>query len=268
MTRALAATEVKSVTDLTGKIAIVTGSSRGIGQGIALQLAAQGADVALVALNDPHGLAETAAQIRSLGRRTLTYDADVADAERAEAIVAEVADKLGALHILINNAGIGQPKGVLELTPAEWRRTLAINLDSAFYWSRAALPHMLRSGWGRIVMTSSMSGKNGGGGPPFSVSKSAYAASKAGLLGLTRGMAVELGPRNVTVNAVCPGPIYTGATESIMGGERGAAYAERIPVRRLGTPDDIGAAVAFLCSPAAGFITGECMDVNGGFYID
>jgi 3-oxoacyl-[acyl-carrier protein] reductase len=253
--------------DLRGRVALVTGSSRGIGRAIALRLAAQGADVALVALNDPKGLRETAASIETAGRRALWYDVEVADQAEGVRVVGEVVKRLGGLGILVNNAGIPQPKGMLDLTAEEWRRTIAVNLDAAFYWSQAALRHMLSAEWGRIVMTSSMSGKNGGGGPPFSVSRSAYAASKAGLLGLTRGMALEVGPA-VTVNAVCPGPIHTGATEAIMGGARGVEYARRIPAGRLGTPDDVAAAVAFLCSPEAAFITGEVMDVNGGFYID
>ena len=254
--------------DLSGTVAIVTGGSRGIGQSIALRLASQGSDVALVALNDPEGLRETAGRIQALGHRSLTYDADVTVERRSREVTADVVDQMGALHILVNNAGGGQPAGVLDLTTEEWHRTVALNLDSAFYWTRAALPYLIPTGRGRVVMTSSMSAKNGGGGPPFSVSKSAYAASKAGLLGLARGLAIEMGPNNITVNAVCPGPIHTQATASIMGGELGQTYAQRIPMRRLGTPDDVGAAVAFLCSLEAGFITGECLDVNGGFYID
>jgi 3-oxoacyl-[acyl-carrier protein] reductase len=254
--------------DLSGTVAIVTGSSRGIGQGIALRLAEQGADVALVALNDEAGLRSTADRIARLGRRSLTYDADVAVESSSREIVADVVARLGGLHILVNNAGGGQPAGIFDLTPDSWRRTLSLNLDSAFYWTRAAVPFLVPTGRGRVVMTSSMSAKNGGGGPPFSISKSAYAAAKSGLLGLARGLAVELGPSQVTVNAVCPGPIHTQATESIMGGELGRIYSERVPVRRLGTPDDVAAAVAFLCSREAGFITGECLDVNGGFYID
>jgi len=254
--------------DLHGTVAIVTGASRGIGQGIALRLATQGADVALVALNDEAGLRSTAEQIDARGRRSVSYDADVTVESSAREITTDVASRLGGLHILVNNAGGGQPAGVLDLTIEQWRGTMALNLDSAFYWTRAALPFLVPTGRGRVVMTSSMSAKNGGGGPPFSVSKSAYAAAKAGLLGLTRGLAVEMGPAKVTVNAVCPGPIHTQATEAIMGGELGRAYAQRVPVRRLGTPDDVAAAVAFLCSLEAGFITGECLDVNGGFYID
>ncbi len=254
--------------DLSGTVAIVTGSSRGIGQGIALRLAAQGADVALVALHDEAGLLSTAQRIAALGRRGITYDADVTVEAASREIVADVVGRLGGLHILVNNAGGGQPAGIFDLTPDSWRQTLALNLDSAFYWTRVAVPFLIDTGRGRVVMTSSMSAKNGGGGPPFSVSKSAYAAAKAGLLGLARGLAVELGPSRVTVNAVCPGPIYTQATESLMGGELGRTYAQRIPVRRLGTPEDVAAAVAFLCSVEAGFITGECLDVNGGFYID
>ena len=254
--------------DLSGTVAIVTGSSRGIGQGIALRLAAQGADVALVALHDEAGLRSTAERIAALGRRSLTYDADVAVEAASREIIAEVVGRLGGLHILVNNAGGGQPAGIFELTPDSWRQTMALNLDSAFYWTRVAVPHLIPTGRGRVVLTSSMSAKNGGGGPPFSISKSAYVAAKAGLLGLARGLAVELGPSQVTVNAVCPGPIHTQATESIMGGELGQTYAQRVPVRRLGTPEDVAAAVAFLCSVEAGFITGECLDVNGGFYID
>lgn len=160
----------------------------------------------LVALHDEAGLRSTADRIAAMGRRCLQYDADISVEALSCEIIADVAGCLGAVHILVNNAGGDQPGGILELTAEDWRRTLALNLDSAFCWTRAAVPFLIPTGQGLVVVTSWMSAKNGGGGLPFSVSKPVYAAAKSGLLGLARGLAVELGPSQVTVNAVCPGP--------------------------------------------------------------
>lgn len=252
---------------LDGKVALVTGASRGIGKATALQLAGMGCDVAVVSLEDVPDLEAVAGAIRRAGRRVLVLDVDVADHARTRRAVDEVVAALGPVDILVNNAGMSQPRAILEMTEADWDRTMAVNLKSVFNWSKAVLAGMLARGWGRIISISSLGAKNGGGGPPHSVSRAAYAASKAGILGFTRGLALEAAPA-VTVNAICPGPIYTRLTESIMGGERGREYARRIPVGRLGTPEDVAAAVAFFASPDASFVTGEVMDVNGGIYLD
>jgi 3-oxoacyl-[acyl-carrier protein] reductase len=253
---------------LEGKVAIVTGASRGIGKATALLLARLGASVAVVSLADDNDHPrDVAAEIQALEHRAIAFDADVSDYEAARSVVDSVVRDFGAVDILVNNAGMSQPLRLLELTEADWDRTLAVNLKSVFNWTQAVVPNMLDRGWGRIVNVSSISAKSGGGGPPKSVSRSAYAASKGGVLGFTRALALELGPA-ITVNAICPGPIQTKLTESIMGGSLGDARGRAIPAGRIGVPEDVAHAIAFLCLHESSFITGEVIDVAGGSYID
>jgi 3-oxoacyl-[acyl-carrier protein] reductase len=249
------------------RIAVVTGASRGIGRACALQLAHAGADVAVISFGDADDLEGVSREIIDLGRRSLAIDIDVSDYRGAHQSVERIGQELGPVSILVNNAGMSQPLRILELTEADWDRTMTVNLKSVFNWTQAVLPSMFDTGWGRIINISSISAKSGGGGPPKSVSRSAYAASKAGILGFTRSLALEVAP-DVTVNAVCPGPIQTKLTESIMSGAAGEARAREIPLKRLGQPDDVASVVSFLASDAASFITGEVIDVAGGSYID
>jgi 3-oxoacyl-[acyl-carrier protein] reductase len=249
---------------LEGKVAIVTGAARGIGRAIAEEMAREGADIAVVDLNET---TETIAAITSDGRRALSFHADASSFAAAEEVASEVSGRLGAVSILVNNAGVPQPKSLLEISEAEWDRTVEINLKSAFNWCRAASPHMLRLGWGRIITISSMSAKHGGGTGAGAISKGCYAATKAGLLGLTRGLAKELAPA-ITVNAICPGLIATPMTTSLTEGPRAARLLESIPLARFGRPEDVAHMAVFLASPRADYVTGEVIDVNGGIYID
>lgn len=247
---------------LDGKVVVVTGAGRGIGRAIAEEMAGQGADVVAVDYDLPTSAVET---IEAMGRKCLAFQADVASLARASGITDEIIAQLGGLHVLVSNAGISQPKPLVELSEAEWDRTFDVNLKGCFNWCKAAVPHMLRQGWGRIVIVSSVSAKHGG--VLGTVSKACYAATKAGLLGLTRGLAKELAP-TITVNAICPGIIETAMTAPITGSPEANRILEGIPLGRFGRPDDVAHVAVFLVSPWADYLTGEIIDVNGGLYID
>lgn len=249
---------------LQNRVAVVTGGARGIGRAIAEELARHGADVAVVDMGDATATVKAVGELR---RKALAFKADVTSFGDAQTITAEVIDRLGAIDILVNNAGVSQPKSILDLTEAEWDRTVAVNLKSSFNWCKAVAPGMLQQGRGRIVVVSSMSAKHGGGSGSGAVSKACYAATKAGLLGLTRGLAKELAPA-VTVNAICPGIIDTVMSASLVSGRSASSLSESIPLRRFGRPEDIAHAALFLVSPWADYVTGEVIDVNGGIYID
>jgi 3-oxoacyl-[acyl-carrier protein] reductase len=195
----------------------------------------------------------------------MAFRADVRSYEDARKVVAAVAAAAGRIDILVNNAGIQQAKPFLELSEEDWDRTIEVHLKGAFNWAQAVLPYMLRQQWGRIVSISSMVAKHGGAFP--AVSKTAYAAAKAGILGFTRGLAREAAPF-LTVNAICPGVIETEMARTLLAGEKKQLVVSQIPLARLGTPEDIANVVAFLASDAGGYITGEEIDVNGGVYID
>ena len=249
----------------TPRVAIVTGAGRGIGRAIARALAADGLRIIAVDL-DPATAEDTVRELaRSGAPEPLAFQADVREYDRAQTVVADVVDRFGRVDVLINNAGIGQPKPFVELTEADWDLTIGVHLKGSFNWSHAVAGSMLANGWGRIVCLSSVNAKTGGQFP--AVSKTAYAAAKAGILGMVRGLARELAP-HVTVNAICPGLIETQITAaSWQGANRARAIAE-VPAARVGQPEDIAHAVAFLVSDRASYITGEAMDVNGGLYID
>ena len=244
---------------LTGKAALVTGGNTGIGRAVALALAQAGADVALTYFSNPGE--QTVTAIRALGRKSLALRMDATDSGEVNRVVPELARALdGHIDILINNAGhmVGRVP-VAEMSDEHWHRVINVNLSSAFYCTRAALPYM-HTGWGRIVNMSSLAARNGGG--PGAV---AYGAAKAGLLGLTRGLAKELAPRGITVNAVAPGLILETPFHDTFNTEEGRQAAiATIPLRRGGVPDDVAGTVLFLVSDLAGFITGEVTEIDGG----
>ena len=245
--------------NLTGKTALVTGGNIGIGRAIALMLAQAGADVALTYFSNPGE--QTVTAIRALGRSSLALRMDATNSSEVNRVVPELARGLdGHIDILINNAGyfVGRvPVG--EMSDEHWHRVINVNLDSAFYCIRAALPYM-HTGWGRIVNLSSMAAHTGGG-----TGAVAYAAAKAALLGFTRGLAKELAPKGITVNAVAPGLILGTPFHDTFNTEEGRRAAiATTPLKRGGVPDDVAGAVVFLVSDLASFITGEVTDVNGG----
>ena len=246
-------------------VAIITGGARGIGRAIGEALATDGYRLVLIDLNG--AVAEkTAGELRAAGAPdAVAYEADVRSYARAQEVVADTIARFGRVDALVNNAGITSPKLFQDLTEEDWDVVVGVHLKGSFNWSHAVAPHMLAAGWGRIVCISSMNAKTGGAFP--AVSKTAYAAAKAGMLGLIRGLARDLAPA-VTANAICPGLIQTDLTASMWDGPLGRQVIESIPAGRVGLPEDIANAVAFLVSEKSSYISGEALDVNGAVYID
>jgi len=240
------------------RVAIVTGGARGIGRGCAHALAERGFDVALVDLLVPE-MERTAGEIGAKGRRVLTYEADVARFDLAQTIAAAVVAEWGRIDVLVNNAGRSMPKGLLEISEAEWDRTIEINLKSCFNWCRAVVPTMLAQKGGRIVSMSSLNAHTGG--VTSAVSKFAYAAAKAGILGMTRALAKELGP-HIAINAICPGVIKTELGNSLTQ-SREPELVKGIALGRLGGPRDVAELVAFLATVEPNFITGQDFVIDG-----
>lgn len=240
------------------KLAIVTGGARGIGRGCAHALAEKGLDLALVDLLAPE-MDRTRAELEALGATVTCHEADVSDFARAAAVIAEVMAAHGRIDVLVNNAGRGNPKGITEITEAEFDRTIAVNLKSCFNYIHAAVPHMQAGGGGRIVSMSSLNAFSGG--VTSAVSKFSYAAAKAGILGMTRALAKELGP-SIAINAICPGVIETELGNSLTK-SRGPELMKGIALGRLGTPQDVAQLVAFLATVEPNFITGQSFVIDG-----
>lgn len=242
--------------------AVVTGGGSGIGRAIGLRFAADGTNVAIIDVNSG-GAEQTAAAIRDLGRGAIALEADVSDSKAVAAAIAEAKGSLGALQILVNVAGIGEFAPFLEMTEEQWDRMIAVHLKGTFNCAKAAMGDMVDSGWGRIVNIASVAGLNGGG-PGLTH----YAAAKSGIVGFTKALAHEAGPLGITVNAIAPGLIDTPMIRDSGVAQTIIQYTkERTPMRRVGTPEDVAAACAYLAAEDAGYITGQVISPNGGAYL-
>lgn len=243
--------------DLSGRVALVTGSSRGIGAEIARYLAGCGADVAINHSQSPEQAAGVVAQVTGMGRRAIVVKADIRDSKQASDLIEEVGDKLGGLHILVNNAGTTRDSLAMRMSDDDWKTVIDLNLTGAFNCTRPALRPMMRQRWGRVINITSVGGLRGNSG------QANYAASKAGMIGFTKAIAREMASRNVTSNAIAPGLVKTVLT-SDLSSEQEQLYLSLIPMGRLGTEAEIAPAVAFLASDEASYITGQVIAIDGG----
>ena len=244
--------------DLSGKIAIVTGASRGIGRNVAVVLASRGAHVVAAARGE--NAAATVSDIQGAGQHGEAAALEVTDPNSIDALVAGVLERHARLDILVNNAGIARDQLMLRMKRDDWDQVIATNLTAAFAVSQAVIKPMLKQRSGRIINISSVVGQTGNAG------QANYAASKAGLIGFSKALARELASRNITVNVVAPGLIETDMTKAITEKAHGD-WTSQIPLGRLGTPADVAAAVCFLASDEASYITGQVLAVNGGMYM-
>jgi 3-oxoacyl-[acyl-carrier protein] reductase len=245
------------VIDLTGKSALVTGGSRGIGKAIAMRLATQGADVAFSYKGNAEAARATAAEIESIGRRAIAIQGDARDPESAESTVKATLDAYGKVDILVNNAGVTRDDLIMRMTEEAWREVLETNLFGAFWMTKAVSRPMLKARAGRIVNITSVSGQAG------QMGQANYSSAKAGLIGLTKATARELASRGITVNAVAPGFVLTELTQDLPEALV-TEITNRTPLGRFGTTQEIADAVAFLVSDEAGYITGQVLGVDGG----
>lgn len=246
-----------SRSDFEGRVALVTGGSRGIGRQTALDLAARGADVVVNYRGNQTAAQEVVAQIEAAGRRSLALQADVSDFAAATEMVNSAVEAMGRLDILVNNAGVTRDTLLLRLSEADWDQVVDTVLKGTCACSKAALRPMMRQRYGRIVNVGSVSGLGGNAG------QTNYSAAKAGLVGFTKSLAKEVGSRSITVNMVAPGFVETEMTANLPP-ELVAEALKGTPLARLGQPSDISAAIVFLASEAAGFITGQVLSVDGG----
>jgi 3-oxoacyl-[acyl-carrier protein] reductase len=246
--------------DLTGAVALVTGAGRGIGRAIALELASAGADVAVNDFADESACTAVVAEIEGLGRKGLVVMGDVSDAEQVDALVERAESELGPLTVVVNNAGITRDNVVMLMDPADFDSVVATHLRGTFLVSKAAARRMFRRRAGCIINLSSVVGRRGNAG------QANYAAAKAGIIGLTKSLAKELGARGVRVNAIAPGYIDTPMTQALPDETR-QLIVDNTPLRSIGTVDDVASAVVYLASPAARFVTGVTLPVDGGLGI-
>ena len=248
---------------MTGRVAVITGAASGMGLAIAQRLAAAGHRVALLDL-DGDAAERAAEELRGSGAEACRQTVDVADRAAVDRALASVRAELGPVEILVTSAGVDEFSSFIEISAAQWDRMLAVNLTGVFHCVQAAVPDMLAAGWGRIVTISSSSAQSG------ARRMAHYVASKGGVIALTKALAVELGPKGITVNTIPPGSIETPMTRRAQeSGELPTTdvLSKMIPVRRTGRPDDVAAACAFLCTEDAGYVTGQSINVNGGRYL-
>ena len=243
---------------LDGQVALVTGASRGIGAVVAQRLAQEGAAVAVNYQASETAAAQVVAAITAAGGNAAAFPADVSQESAAKELVDRAMAQWGRLDILVNNAGITRDRLLLRMTPADWDEVLQVNLRGAFLCTKYVMPHLIRRRQGRIVNMSSVVGLSGNPG------QANYAAAKAGLIGFTKAVAREVASRNITVNALAPGFIDTGGMVEQMTAEARQQVLTRIPMARFGSADDVAEAVAFLCGPGAGYITGQTLTIDGG----
>ncbi len=242
---------------LAGKVALVTGSSQGIGRATAERLAKAGADIAINYRSNVGAAEEAKATIEALGRRCIAVQADVSQEEEVARLFSQITTQLGPVSILVNNAGTTRDKLILQMSLNDFEYILRTNLHSAFLCTKAALRSMMRARWGRIVNVSSVAGLLGNAG------QANYSASKSGLLTLTLSTAREMASRNITANAVAPGFIPTELTSNLTEQQK-KAMLDITPLARFGTPEEVAATIAFLCSLEAGYITGQTIRIDGG----
>ena len=244
--------------ELAGRVAMVTGAGQGMGRAVAARLAAGGASVVVNDLN-PESAERTARALMDAGHEAISIAGDVSRPEDVQEMFGAAIERFGALHVLVNNAGVLYPTSVEQIAPEEWDLVVAVNLTGTFLCSQAAIGPMREAGWGRIVNFSSTAGKN-----VSTVGGAHYTAAKAGVLGFTRHLAKEVAGYGITVNAVCPGLIDTEMVRAVISPERADAYASSFPIERLGQPGEVAELVAFLASDKASYITGASLDINGG----
>jgi len=245
--------------NLQGRVALITGASQGIGKACALALAEAGADVALGARN-LFNLQCVAKDVEDLGRKALVLGLDVSQFESVTEAAARTIQELGKIDILVNNAGITKDNLAMRMKPEDWAAVLRTNLDGAYYCIRAVLPGMVKQHYGRIINVASVVAQAGNPG------QANYVASKAGLIGLTKAVAAEVGSRNITVNAVSPGFIDTAMTAKLPDAVK-QKILSLVPLRRMGTDREVAYGVRFLASEEAGYITGHLLNINGGMYM-
>ncbi|HUF38943.1 MAG TPA: 3-oxoacyl-[acyl-carrier-protein] reductase [Anaerolineales bacterium] len=246
---------------LFGRVAVVTGASRGIGRAIALELGKQGASIAVNYLSSPEKAEEVAAEIHATGGAAIAVRADVSDTEQAGTLIKATIDQLGGLDILVNNAGIIRDGLIMMMKEEDWDAVITTNLKSTFNCSKAAVRHMIRKRYGRIVNISSVAGLMGNPG------QTNYSASKAGQIGFAKALAREVASRNITVNVVAPGFVETEIIETTRA-EAIQAVIANTPIGRLAQPEEVAYAVSFLVSERAGYITGQVLNVDGGLVMD
>ena len=242
---------------LEGKVALITGAARGIGKALALRFAEEGADIAITDLEYNDVMAETVSQIAAFGTRVKGYASDASNFEATEAVVAEIVKDFGRIDVLVNNAGITKDGLMMRMTEAQWDAVLTVNLKSTFNFIHAITPVMMRQRSGSIISMSSVVGVHGNAG------QCNYAASKAGMIGLTKSIAQEIGSRGIRANIIAPGFILTDMTLQLPEEVR-AEWAKKIPLRRGGTPEEIASVALFLASDLSSYVSGQVIQVDGG----